>query len=307
MAQDYDKIIKENIENLILPIANNLLNLGIEEQNLEEIPDDLQYTIERKPDFLKKVNTLGKSQSYILHIEFQTSDESANMLYRMLFYTAMLMRAYKTDVKQYVIYIGKKKKPNMPVELQTENISFRYNLLTFSQIPYQHFLEAETPEEWILTILANFQDQDADYIVEKIISKIKYSNNETLDKQRYVKQLEVLSQLRGLQHLIIKKITTMAFEYDIKKDLRFIEGVSYGEELGLKRGEERSIIATVLKMLKEKVLDKATIASIFNIKLDYVELLAQAISDKSAREKVVKDLLVREIFNEQEIQELFEG
>lgn len=48
MSQDYDKIFKENIEEIILPLAKKVLN--IDPEGLEEIPDDLQHTIERKPD-----------------------------------------------------------------------------------------------------------------------------------------------------------------------------------------------------------------------------------------------------------------
>jgi len=54
MAQEYDKIFKENIEPLILSFAKKLLH--IDPDSLEEIPSDLQYTIEQKTDFLKKVN-----------------------------------------------------------------------------------------------------------------------------------------------------------------------------------------------------------------------------------------------------------
>jgi hypothetical protein len=38
MAQDYDKVFKENIEEIILPLAEKLLN--IHPEKLEEIPDD---------------------------------------------------------------------------------------------------------------------------------------------------------------------------------------------------------------------------------------------------------------------------
>ena len=52
MPNEYDKIFKENIEAVILPIADKLL--GIYATHLEEIPADLQVTLERKPDFTKK-------------------------------------------------------------------------------------------------------------------------------------------------------------------------------------------------------------------------------------------------------------
>ncbi len=100
MAQKYDKIFKENIEELILPLAQKVLHINPEE--LEEIKDDLQTTLERKPDFLKKVVSKNKTQKeYILHIEFQTVDEP-KMVYRMLEYYGILARKYELEIKQYV-------------------------------------------------------------------------------------------------------------------------------------------------------------------------------------------------------------
>ncbi len=54
MAHEYDRIIKENIEAILLPLAKRVLNLP-EPAGLVEVPDDLQRTIERRPDFLKIV------------------------------------------------------------------------------------------------------------------------------------------------------------------------------------------------------------------------------------------------------------
>ena len=94
MAQDYDKILKENIEALIIPLADKLLGLSL--GRLEELPDDLQTTLERKPDFLKRVVADGGS-SYLLHLEFRVKDE-ASMLNRMLLYYAMLRENYENSV-----------------------------------------------------------------------------------------------------------------------------------------------------------------------------------------------------------------
>ncbi|MDW8295482.1 MAG: hypothetical protein RMJ97_01240, partial [Raineya sp.] len=96
MAQEYDKILKENIEEIILPLAEKLLHL--QAKNLEEIPDDLQRTLERRPDFLKKVIEPDNSQNYILHIEFQVEDTD-EMLYRMAEYYTLLLRKYRLPVK----------------------------------------------------------------------------------------------------------------------------------------------------------------------------------------------------------------
>lgn len=81
MSQSYDKIFRENMEELVVPLATKLLNLSI--PALEEIPDDLQVTVERKPDFLKKVIHTDPGENFILHFEFQTADDPG-MAERML-------------------------------------------------------------------------------------------------------------------------------------------------------------------------------------------------------------------------------
>lgn len=88
--------------------------------------DRIQHTKERKPDVLKKV-TDNQGNTFVLQIEFQVAKES-EMVYRMAEYYVMLTRKYKLPVQQYVIFLGKSKL-KMATELQSINLSFRYNLL----------------------------------------------------------------------------------------------------------------------------------------------------------------------------------
>jgi hypothetical protein len=149
MAQDYDKIFKENIEEIILPLAKKVLN--IDPEGLEEIPDDLQYTIERKPDFLKKVIHKDSTKDYVLHIEFQVVDEP-KMVYRMLEYYALLFRDYKIENKQYVFYIGSGK-AKMPTQVSHKKLQFSFEVINMQEIDYRQFVNSSKPEEVILAIL----------------------------------------------------------------------------------------------------------------------------------------------------------
>lgn len=88
--------------------------------------DRIQHTKERKPDVLKKV-TDNQGNTFVLQIEFQVAKKS-EMVYRMAEYYVMLTRKYKLPVQQYVIFLGKSKL-KMATELQSINLSFRYNLL----------------------------------------------------------------------------------------------------------------------------------------------------------------------------------
>jgi hypothetical protein len=141
MAQDYDKIFKENIEEIILPLAEKILQ--IHPEKLVEIPDDLQRTIERKPDFLKKVAHKDTSKDYILHLEFQVVDEP-KMVYRMHEYYAMLLRKYELVVYQYVFYI-QSGKAQMPTMLKQRNLHFQFDLINVQDFDYQTFINSDTP------------------------------------------------------------------------------------------------------------------------------------------------------------------
>ena len=90
MAHEYDRIIKENIEAILLPLAKQVLKLP-KPAGLVGVPDDLQRTIERRPDFLKIVTDELGQNLYILQMEFQTTDE-LKMVYRMLEYATLLIR-----------------------------------------------------------------------------------------------------------------------------------------------------------------------------------------------------------------------
>ncbi|GAB3997461.1 hypothetical protein GCM10028807_42740 [Spirosoma daeguense] len=72
-TNQYDKIFKENIEAVIPGLIKNVL--GIIVIAVEEVPDDIQHTKERKPDVLKKI-TNQQGNTFILQLEFQVADES---------------------------------------------------------------------------------------------------------------------------------------------------------------------------------------------------------------------------------------
>ena len=236
MAQKYDKIFKENIEELILPLAQKLLHINPE--HLEEIKDDLQTTLERKPDFLKKVvDNDSNKKDYILHIEFQTVDES-DMVYRMLEYYGILARKYKLEVRQCVFYIGEGK-AMMACRLIHDNIDFKFELINIQDFNYKEFLNSDKPEEVILSILADFGNEDTEEIIEKVLQKLKSLPIENLKYRKSVIQLDVLSNLRDFQRQFINQLLAMAFTYNIEKDLRFQEGEKRGEKRGEKIGEKR--------------------------------------------------------------------
>ncbi|MBF0566883.1 MAG: hypothetical protein HQK89_16785 [Nitrospirae bacterium] len=64
--------------------------------------------------------------------------------------------------------------------------------------------------------------------------------DETL-RGKYIRQIEVLSQLRNLDDEIRKEAEEMALIWDIEKDFRFRQGLQKGREEGLLSGIDLAI------------------------------------------------------------------
>ena len=273
-ANEYDRIMKENIEPILLPFAQKML--GLQGAKYTSIKDDLHVTIERKPDFLKKVKEINKSKSYILHIEFQSTDEK-NMVYRMLEYKSLLLRKFKTEVNQIVLYIGKDRLKKMTPYLETQGLSFEYKIIDIKSFDYEDFLTSNVPEEVILAILCNFKSTPPQKVITKVLDKLQ----ELLKGQnrfgKYLKQLEVLSKLRDLQEETIKQTSIMPIVYDLETDIRYIQGMNKGEARGEARGVEQTINASIKKQLLMKILTNQQIADSLDVPIERVEKIKKTL------------------------------
>ncbi len=230
-ANQYDKIFKENIEAVISSIMQNVLEITA--TSMEELPDDIQHTKERKPDVLKKV-TDNQDNTFVLQIEFQVKNDD-EMVHRMLDYKAMLFRKYLIPVRQYVIYLGKDKL-TMESSLQTLDLTFKYNLLALNTIDYKIFLNSNQPEEVILSVLANFNKETPENALKHIISRLEETTEGDLALKRYFKQLRILAQLRKLKSqrrsakLKIIVMDSIAKYIDEERDVAFLVGFDKGKE-----------------------------------------------------------------------------
>lgn len=240
----YDKIFRENMEDILPGIIQHVLKLDI--VHSEELPDDVQHTKERKPDLLKKVtDTAGKI--YVLHIEYQANTDK-NMIFRMAEYAIMLQREYELPVKQYVIYIGMGE-PGMAFTIKTEDLWFRYNLLALSTIDYKIFLKSDKPEERILAILANFGKDGSVSAIKNILKEVKAVAGGDFAEGRYYNQLRVLVQLRKLDTQYNEAMESITTFFKEERDLLFIRG----EVKGRQEGKQEGITAIALEMKKEGI------------------------------------------------------
>lgn len=265
MSQDYDKIFKENIEEIILPLIDKLL--GIRPERMEEIPNDLQTTIERRPDLLKKVMHEDTARDYILHVEFQLVDQDG-MVERMLEYYGILNRRYRLPIQQHVIFIGPNA-PEMITELTHPNVSFRYNLVSLSQIDYELFLTSDNPGEVILAILSRYTSAEGPVVIDRIIDRLKQLWQRGVQVAKYLRQLEVLSKIRNLQPQTVRAVDAMALTYDMKTDIRYLQGKQAGEY------ENKQTI--IMRLLKQGVLTHEVIAEIVEVPVVEIREMAKTL------------------------------
>ena len=235
MAQDYDKIIKENLEQLLPALIRSVIRIPVKQ--MKKIPFDTQITLERKPDYLLQIEL--PQESALLQLEFQTSND-AEMVERMLEYYSLQRRKYKLPVYQFVLYLGSEK-VTMATQIQDTNLQFRYELIYFQNLDYRLFLAGETPEEIILAILGNYMGDSPAQVIDSILKKLIHIQRRGRPIGKYISQLEILGNLRNLQSEIIDQTHHMALNYDITKDIRFQQGIEKGLVRGLEKGIEKGI------------------------------------------------------------------
>jgi predicted transposase/invertase (TIGR01784 family) len=244
MSQDYDKIFKENIASLLPALVHRVLGLHLWE--MEMIPLDVQLTIERRPDFILRGQLAEEEAPFLLQIEFQTSNES-DMAERMLEYAALLRRKHGLPLRQYVLYIGNEA-VRMPTEISESDLWFRFHLINLKEFDYQTFLQAEQPEEIILSVLCHYRGHAPSDVIHQILLRLKELANQGIRIDKYVQQLEMLSNLRNLHEETVFQTKKMAITYDLTKDLRYQEGV----EKGMEKGETKGKLTTLQNFLRSK-------------------------------------------------------
>jgi hypothetical protein len=263
---------------------------------LEEIPDDSQYTVEKKPDFLKKIKAEKPEDESILQIEIQTSDPKS-MIKRMLIYYGFLYHDYGIPVKQYVLYIGKKRGAKMPTSIKHENLDFQFNLVNISDLDHNDFLYSNRPEDVVIAILCDFKEKSAERIIETILMRLKLLSVDDLALGKYLKQLEILSNLRNLQALTIKKLSTMSFIYDLETDIRYKQGFEIGTKLEREKAQlerekaqlererlEKEIQVTLERLEKEAQLERERLEKEAQLERERLEKEAQLERERLEKE-----------------------
>ncbi|KWT86079.1 hypothetical protein [Candidatus Magnetominusculus xianensis] len=241
MSKHYDKIIKEILKDVVDTLVAKVIGLRIVKSTA--IETKLQITNEREADYILLVE-LEDGTISLLHIEFQSTNYS-KMVFRELRYWLYLMETHGIEPMQYVFYIG-----NDPLtmrdSLSTKTTTHKYSLIDMRDVDCKKFLYSDTPEEVILSILCNYQKKGVKIFIREILDRLRELVPEETLRGKYIRQVEVLSQLRDLQGKVCEEAEAMALVYDLERDVRFRQGrqrgMLEGEKKGLLEGERKGLL-----------------------------------------------------------------
>ena len=229
----YDKIIQENLRETTGLLLRELLNVNY--SRFEILHPNLQKTLERKADLVLKIHETGKEESYIMQVEFQ-SQNSKDMLSRMITYFAMLFNTYRTKVRQHVIYMGKPKM-NLATEwVDKGHQSFRFQAHDIRQLKAIDLLNANKPEEVILAILADFGELPPEEAVRRIILRLRELEGDQIRLFKYIEQADIFSRLRNLSATFDKTLENMPIEIDETELTLYKRGQAKGRLEGKAEG-----------------------------------------------------------------------
>ncbi|MXV17158.1 hypothetical protein [Hufsiella ginkgonis] len=271
MANDFDKILRENFREPKMRLLRELLQSGT--TTIKPLVPRVQQTvIEREADTIAEVTSPGR-KNYIIHIEWQSSNDP-KMSLRMAIYDLLLYQAYEKDVLGIVLYVGREK-----LSMQDTLAFFgqRYNcrMLDIRSFDTELFLGSDDPGEVMMAILMGNDDQKL-YTIRRILTKLRIlSKGDKAELQKRVKQLEILSNLRGkeTQQLIIQEEKNMPVTFQLTEDLRYLEGF------------EQGVLDTVNKLLKNGV-SVTLVQEITGISSEKIDLiLKQHRIDNGEKEK----------------------
>jgi predicted transposase YdaD len=231
MPNQYDRILKENVDFLAPIIAKWR---GVDMTNHEILKDKLQATLENEVDFCAKILHDNSDFNEIFHVEFQSQPQYSPRRGRL--YNAFLGYLHNLPVRQIVVYMGSEPH-NIPSQLIEPQISYTSEIISIKDFSYRYFLNCSTPEEMIMAILADLEGEDAEKIIIKILKKIRKFS--PVRASICAVQMQVLSNLRGLQNTVTKILEKMPLAIDLSKDPFFSKAFARAEKQGEIKGEAR--------------------------------------------------------------------
>ena len=167
MANSYDRIFKENIEPLQLPLLKKLL--GLNPPKLVPLDAKLQVTQENEMDSIRRVaHDENPALDYGLQIEFHIADE--DLRNRNALHYALFINITNLDLRQIVIYGGMAEPKNITKNiLSRQGLRCEYEVIVLKKIPKETFLNSNVPEEVLLAVLCDYGEDKPITVIRQIL------------------------------------------------------------------------------------------------------------------------------------------
>ncbi|MDJ1492477.1 hypothetical protein QNI19_06015 [Cytophagaceae bacterium DM2B3-1] len=288
-GNQYDKIFKENLESVTLALIEKVLHIQV--ASYEKMPQEVQRTLERKPDQLLKI-TDKQGDTFLLQLEFQLADED-KMVDRMLEYRAILNRKYDFDIRQYVLFLSDHV-PQMSTRIEKENLNFSFYLIQLSQINYELFLSSDKGDEIVFAVLGNFGSTTPEEAAGLIVQRLNQTSPNQMERDRHLQQLRVLANLRKLTPFVEIMIESISQYIKEEDDFLFKKGQQKGKEEGMLEGKAKGIlegksegklegklegkVEAIVKFLKDGILTTQQLVSYFDVTEEFVEDLRKSLN-----------------------------
>ncbi|MBN2897122.1 MAG: Rpn family recombination-promoting nuclease/putative transposase [Campylobacterales bacterium] len=258
-----DITTKETIKAITEDIAIYILGLDI--SDVEFVDKELQRVEKREADIVATCKIDGIES--ILHLEIQ-NDNDKTMHQRMLrYYSDIIARFEHLPIYQYVVYIGKAKL-TMQECIHNDQMDYRYSLIDMHTIDCEKFLQMDTPDALVLSILCDFKGKDEFELLMHLTSRLKTLTGD--DEHRfgkYMLMMETLSENRDLKEKL-KKAEEMLRTITMEQLPSYELGMERGMREGELKGKLEGKLETAKTMIKEFGHSAEEIAKKLDLSLD---------------------------------------
>ena len=145
-------------------------------------------------------------------------------------------------------------------------MSFRYNVISFSDIPYRLLLESNIPEVIVFAILGDLGKTSPKDVAIEAAQRINALETGELKKKKLFKQLRIVSNIRNLAPIIDKIMENITQYFVPERDPWYNKGFQLGEE----RAEEKHKHAFTARLLLKTAHSDDLIAILADVPVAYV-------------------------------------
>jgi predicted transposase YdaD len=266
----FDPILKE----IFSKAAGKLISIATGEkinQEPEDITSEIEFVKSLRPDMVFRAG------EKIFHIEIQVQQDKT-LPKRMLIYSVGIEEKFGKVPTQIVLFAGKGNPP--PSVYRTEFTTHRFKVVDMKKIDPDEFIKSDKPEEVIVGILAG-KLKDKPQIIERVKERIvEIVKNE----KEITKYIDSISFLAGLFDVKIE-VKPMPIQVDIRKTFLY----KWGEEEGEKRGFEKGLKESILRIAQVK-FRKAKQIKNFLEKVENIKYLKK-IEEELIRAKTWEDFI----------------